>query len=328
MSLFWSVWITVLTLGTLVGCYLLLRWCLTNFAGVPEGESMGHEFDGIEELNNPLPKWWSTFFLVTIIWGFVYLALYPGLGNFQGLFGWKSSNQGITSLAESKALYEASLKDGSGVNVQYDREVNSAQLKFGPLFAEFAKQDVETLSKDPAALKIGQRLFLQNCSQCHGSDAKGTDGFPNLADQDWLYGGDGQTIEETLIHGRVAQGMIAWKTMLGGEQGVQEVAAYVLSLNPDRADKVDAELAAQGEAKFAMCAACHGADGKGSAAMGIPLGAPNLTDNIWLYGGSERAVQESIRNGRAGVMPAWDQILGKDKIRVISAYVYSLSNKE
>lgn len=326
MSTFWSVWISVLTLGTLVGCYLLLRMCLKNFAGVPEGESMGHEFDGIEELNNPLPKWWSTFFLVTIVWGFGYLALYPGLGNYKGLFGWKSSNQDVTSLADSKAQV-ASMKE-AGFAVQYDREVERANAKFGPIFAEFAKQDVESLSKNKDALKIGQRLFLQNCSQCHGSDAKGTTGFPNLVDNDWLYGGDGATIEQSILHGRVGRGMIAWETMVGGEEGVKEVAAYVLSLNPERAAKVDSALAEKGEAKFAMCTACHGADGTGSAAMGIPLGAPNLSDNIWLYGGSERAVQQSIANGRAGVMPAWKDILGEDKVRVISAYVYSLSNPE
>jgi cytochrome c oxidase cbb3-type subunit 3 len=212
--------------------------------------------------------------------------------------------------------------------VQYDREVARADEKFGPIFAEFAKQDIETLSTNKEALKIGQRLFLQNCSQCHGSDAKGTTGFPNLVDNDWLYGGDGATIEQTILHGRVGQGMIAWQTMVGGEEGVKEVAAYVLSLNPDRAAKVDSALAANGEAKFAMCTACHGSDAKGSAAMGLPLGAPNLTDNVWLYGGSERALQQSIRNGRSGVMPAWKGILGEDKVRVISAYVYSLSNQD
>ncbi|TRX56959.1 cytochrome-c oxidase, cbb3-type subunit III [Thalassomonas sp. M1454] len=326
MSSFWSIWITVLTLATLFGCWLLLRMCLKNFAGVAEGEPMDHEFDGIQELNNPLPKWWSTFFLVTIIWGFGYLALYPGLGNFEGLLKWKSSNQGVTSIAESEASAIAAKE--AGMLVQYDREVTQASEKYGPIFAEFAKQDVETLSTNEDALKIGQRLFLQNCSQCHGSDAKGTTGFPNLTDNDWLYGGDGAAIEASILDGRKANGMIAWETMLGGEEGVKEVTAYVLSLNPDRAAKVDADLAAKGEAKFAMCAACHGADGKGSVAMGIPLGAPNLTDNVWLYGGSERRVQESIANGRAGVMPAWKHILGEDKVRVISAYVYSLSNQK
>ncbi len=326
MSSFWSIWITVLTLGTLVGCVIILRWCLKNFTGIEEGKPMDHEFDGIQELNNPLPKWWSTFFMVTIVWGFGYLALYPGLGNFEGLFKWRSSNQDIASLEDSKAQIAAA-KD-AGMLVQYDREVDQADAKYGPIFAKFAKQDIAALSKDEEALKIGQRLFLQNCSQCHGSDAKGTTGFPNLTDKDWLYGGSPEAIEHSLLYGRKANGMIAWETMLGGEEGVKEVAAYVISLNPQRADKVDSALAAKGEAKFAMCAACHGPQGQGSDALGLPLGAPNLADNIWLYGGSEKAVQNSIRNGRAGVMPAWKDILGQDKVRVISAYVYSLSNKD
>ena len=324
MSSFWSIWITVLSLGTLVGCYLLLRWCLKNFAGVPEGESMGHEFDGIEELNNPLPKWWSTFFLITIIWGFGYLLFYPGLGNWQGLFGWKSSNQGIMSIEESKALTAANLKSDSGVLNQYDREVAQADEKYGPIFEAYAARSIEDLAGDEEARKVGQRLFLQNCAQCHGSDARGTTGFPNLTDNDWLYGGTPADIKHSLIHGRKANGMMAWKSALGGEQGVKEMAAYVLSLS---GREVNAEDAAKAAPKFAMCAACHGAEGQGSNAMGIALGAPALNDNIWLYGGSQKAVEESIRNGRAGVMPAWLDILGEEKIHVISAYVYSLSNK-
>ncbi|WP_371379085.1 cytochrome-c oxidase, cbb3-type subunit III [Thalassotalea aquiviva] len=326
MSSFWSIWITVLTLGTLIGCIIILRWCMKNFTGVEEGKPMDHEFDGIQELNNPLPKWWSTFFLVTIIWGFGYLALYPGLGNYEGLFKWRSSNQDVANIVDSKEK-AAAAKD-AGMLIQYDREVNQAEERYGPIFAEYASQSVEQLSKNEEALKIGQRLYLQNCSQCHGSDAKGTVGFPNLTDTDWLYGGTGADIEHTLLYGRKANGMIAWKDMLGGEQGVKEVTAYVISLNPERADKVNADLAAKGEQKFAMCAACHGDQGQGSLAMGMPLGAPALNDNIWLYGGSERAIEESIRNGRAGVMPAWKSILGEDKIRVISAYVYSLSQPE
>lgn len=322
MSSFWSIWISVLTLGTLVGCYLLLRWCLKNFAGVEEGESMGHTFDGIEELNNPLPKWWSTFFLLTIIWGFGYLLLYPGLGNFEGLLGWKSSNQGILNLEESKA-HVAHSKD-TGMLVQYDREVAAADEKYGPIFEAYAAQSIETLAVDEDALKVGQRLFLQNCSQCHGSDAGGTTGFPDLTDKDWLYGGSPDMIKASIMHGRKANGMMAWSAALGGEQGVKEVAAFVLSLS---GREVDTNAAEAGKAKFAMCAACHGPEGQGSAAMGIPLGAPNLTDNIWLYGGSQRAVETSIANGRAGVMPAWDKILGEQKVHVISAYVYSLSQK-
>ena len=344
MSSFWNIWVWVLTLGSLVGCFLLLRMCLKNFAGVKEGESMGHTFDGIEELNNPLPKWWSTFFLITIIWAFGYIALY-GLGNWTGFFGWKSSNQGILSLAESKAKTAESLKEGSGVLVQYDREVAAADAKYGPIFAAYAQRSVKDLAsaknveidfdtkgdltaeqKDllqaKEALKVGQRLFLQNCAQCHGSDAHGTTGFPNLADKDWLYGGTPEAIKHTLMEGRVAAGMMAWEGALGGDQGVKEVAAYVISLS---GRSVDPDLAKAGKAKYAMCAACHGPNGEGSLAMGLPMGAPNLSDNIWLYGGSKRAIEESIRNGRAGVMPAWKDILGEEKIHVVTAYVYSLS---
>ena len=320
MSSFWSIWISVLSLGTLVGCYLLLRFCLNNFAGVEEGESMGHTFDGIEELNNPLPKWWSTFFLATIIWGFGYLLMYPGLGNWQGLFGWSSSNQGILSLEESKE--KALLAKENDLIVQYDMEIKAADKKYGPIFEAFAAQPIEKLATDEAALKVGQRLFIQNCSQCHGSDARGTTGFPDLTDKDWLYGGSPAEIKHSIMEGRKGEGMIGWETMLGGEQGVKDVAAYVLSLS---GREVNLESAKQGKAKFAMCSGCHGVDGKGSAAHGLPLGAPNLADNIWLYGGSQRVVEQSIRHGRAGVMPMWKGILGEQKVHVISAYVYSLS---
>jgi cytochrome c oxidase cbb3-type subunit 3 len=295
--------------------------CLKNFAGVEEGESMGHTFDGIEELNNPLPKWWSTFFLLTIVWAFGYISLY-GLGNWTGLLGWKSSNQGILNIAESKAkTIENSHKD-SGVLVQYDREVAAADAKFGPIFEAYAARSIEDLATDGEALKVGQRLFIQNCAQCHGSDAHGTTGFPNLTDKDWLYGGTPEVIKETIMNGRIASGMMAWEGALGGDQGVKEVAAYVISLS---GRSVDPELAKAGKAKFALCAACHGPDGQGSLALGMPMGAPNLTDNVWLYGGSQRAIESSIRNGRAGVMPPWKDILGEEKVHLISAYVYSLS---
>lgn len=344
MSSFWNIWVWVLSLGTLVGCFLLLRMCLKNFTDVEEGESMGHSFDGIEELNNPLPKWWSTFFLLTIIWAFGYIALY-GLGNWTGLLGWKSSNQGILNLAESKAKTLEYLEKDSGVLVQYDREMAIAEAKYGPIFAAYAERSIEDLAsaknveidfdtkgdltaaqsdllQAKEALKVGQRLFIQNCAQCHGSDAHGTTGFPNLADKDWLYGGTPEAIKHTLMEGRVAAGMMAWEGALGGDQGVKEVAAYVISLS---GRSIDPELAKAGKAKFVMCAACHGPNGEGSLALGLPMGAPNLSDNIWLYGGSKRAIEESIRNGRAGVMPAWKDILGEEKVHVISAYVYSLS---
>jgi len=321
MSNFWNIWVWVLTLGLLAGCFILLRWCLKNFTDVEEGESMGHTFDGIEELNNPLPKWWSNFFLATIIWALFYIAWY-GLGAWTGISGWKSSNQGILSLAESKAKTLEYLNKDSGVLVQYDREIAKADEKYGPIFAGYAARSIEDLATDVDALKVGQRLFIQNCAQCHGSDARGTTGFPNLADKDWLYGGTPDAIKTTVLHGRQAQGMMAWSAIVGGEQGVKEVAAYVISLS---GRSVNPELAKAGKAKFGICAGCHGPDGQGSLALGLPMGAPNLSDHTWLYGGSQRAIEESIRNGRAGVMPAWIDILGEEKVHVISAYVYSLS---
>jgi cytochrome c oxidase cbb3-type subunit 3 len=257
--------------------------------------------------------------LVNHYLGFGYLALY-GLGNWTGFIGWKSSNQGILNLAESKAQVIAAKENG--YLVQYDREIEAADIKYGPIFDGYAARTIEDLATDEEALKVGQRLYLQNCSQCHGSNASGTTGFPNLTDKDWLYGGDPESIKHSLLYGRNANGMIAWGAALGGDQGVKEVTAYVLSLS---GREVDVASAAAGKEKFALCASCHGADGKGSLAMGIPLGAPNLTDNIWLYGGSQRAVESSIKNGRAGVMPAWKDILGEQKIHLVSAYVYSLS---
>ncbi|MAD04078.1 cytochrome-c oxidase, cbb3-type subunit III [Pseudoalteromonas shioyasakiensis] len=318
MTSFWSIWVIVLTLACLAIIFGLLLWNLKNYTGVKEGESCGHEFDGIEELNNPLPKWWTYMFFATFIWSVYYLAAYPGLGNWEGLGKWTSSNQGITSLAESKEATEQALANGE--NVQLDQEFIAADERFGPIFESFAKQDIETLVKDEKALEIGQRLFSQNCAQCHGSDARGGQGFPNLTDNDWLYGGTPDKIKETLLYGRVAA-MPPWGDALG-EQGIKEMTAHVLSLSGRTVNQKDA---AAGAAKFAMCAACHGADGKGSVAHNLPFGAPNLTDNIWLYGGSKRAVEETLTNGRAGVMPAWKDILGEDKVHLLTAYVYSLS---
>ena len=318
MTSFWSIWVIVLTLACLAIIFGLLLWNLKNYTGVKEGESCGHEFDGIEELNNPLPKWWTYMFFATFVWSVYYLAAYPGLGNWEGLGKWTSSNQGITSLAESKEAIEQALANGE--NVQLDQEFIAADERFGPIFESYAKQDIEALVKDEKALEIGQRLFSQNCAQCHGSDARGGLGFPNLTDKDWLYGGTPDKIKETLLYGRVAA-MPPWGDALG-EQGIKEMTAHVLSLSGRTVNQKDAEA---GAAKFAMCAACHGADGKGSVAHNLPCGAPNLTDNIWLYGGSKRAVEETLRNGRAGVMPAWKDILGEDKVHLLTAYVYSLS---
>ncbi|UAA37108.1 cytochrome-c oxidase, cbb3-type subunit III [Paraneptunicella aestuarii] len=316
MSSFWSIWISIISLGTIMGCFLLLRWCLKNKTGVKEGDDMHHEFDGIVEINNQLPRWWTIMFYATSVWALVYLALYPGLGNFEGLLGWKSSNQGVLSMAESKAAVEEASKNGK--LVQYDREMRMAEERFDPIFKAYAAKPTTDLINDPEAMKVGQRLFLQNCSQCHGSDARGQRGFPNLTDNDWLYGGTPDKIKETILHGRHGN-MPSWASF--GEQGVKEVVAYALSLS---GRSVDEDLQEKGKARFAVCAGCHGMDAKGNQA----LGAPNLTDNIWLYGASEKAVTESVTNGRAGVMPAFKDRLGEDKVHVLASYIYSLSQEQ
>lgn len=319
MTLFWSSWITILTLIVIAGCIFLLWFCNRNTTDVKEGESMGHEFDGIEELNNPLPKWWSYLYYATIVFGLIYLALYPGLGSYKGLFAWTSSNQSVMTLEESKqAVIDAK---ESGAYVQYDQEIAKADETYGPIFEAFANQPLEALVADKEALAIGGRLFLQNCAQCHGSDARGGKGFPNLTDKGWLYGGELAAIKTSIMHGR--KGMMPPK---GGlpitDEEVPALAEYVVKLS---GRDHDAALAAQGQMAFMKgCFACHGMDGSGNPL----LGAPNLTDEAWLYGGSRGAIEESIVQGRSGVMPAWKEILGEEKVHVIAAYVYSLSQEE
>ncbi|MBW0281228.1 cytochrome-c oxidase, cbb3-type subunit III [Shewanella xiamenensis] len=322
MSSFWSIWISVLSLIVIAGCFLLLRVCSKNTTDVKEGESMGHSFDGIEELNNPLPKWWSYMFYITIVFGLVYLALFPGLGNYKGLLNWTSSNQSIGTekgiKTDSAAAIELAAKEG--MYVQYDQEVKHANEKYGPIFAAYLATPLEELVKNQEALKVGGRLFLQNCAQCHGSDARGSKGFPNLTDSDWLYGGDLATIKTTIMNGR--HGMMPPKGGLPiDDSEIAGLAEYVVKLSGREHDE---KLAAQGQGSFMKgCFACHGMDAKGNKLMG----APNLTDDVWLYGGSRGMIEETIKHGRAGVMPAWKDVLGEEKVHVIAAYVYSLSNK-
>ncbi|QQX82379.1 cytochrome-c oxidase, cbb3-type subunit III [Shewanella sp. KX20019] len=318
MTNFWSIWIIVLSSVVIIGCIVLLRACSKNNTGVKEGESMGHSFDGIEELNNPLPKWWSYMFYITIVFSVIYLALYPGFGSYKGLLGWTSSNQSVRTLAESKqAVIDA---QAEGRWVQYDQEVKHADEKFGPIFKAYADTPLEELVKNKEALKVGGRLFLQNCAMCHGSDARGSKGFPNLTDGAWLYGGELETIKTSIMNGR--HGMMPPKGGLPIEDSeLPGLAEYVVKLSGREHDEA---LAAQGQGSFMKgCFACHGMDGTGNKFMG----APNLTDNAWLYGGSRGAIQQSVKNGRSGVMPAWKDVLGEEKVHVISAYVYSLSNK-
>ncbi|MEK0276124.1 cytochrome-c oxidase, cbb3-type subunit III [Vibrio vulnificus] len=322
MTTFWSLWIIVITVGTLVGCAVLLYWCAKDKMGVEEGADMGHEYDGIRELNNPLPKWWTYLFVGTFIFAAVYLTLFPGLGNFKGVLGWQSSAQTVRTVEESKQAI-ANAQSNKQLN-QYAKELDDADAYFGEAFRRLAFDDnglrpIPAIAGEDEALKVGQRLFLQNCSQCHGSDARGQKGFPNLTDTAWLYGGEPQAIVTTIMHGRIGQ-MPAWKDALG-EQGVEEVVSYVLSLS---GRKVNAREAEAGKARFVVCAACHGTDGKGNPAVG----APDLTDKDWLFGDSRADITETVMNGRSGVMPAWKDILGEDKVQLVSAYVWSLSNGE
>ncbi|GEM74586.1 cytochrome-c oxidase, cbb3-type subunit III [Vibrio sagamiensis] len=320
MNTFWSLWIIVITIGTLVGCAILLTWCAKDKMGVDEGADMGHEYDGIRELNNPLPKWWTYLFIGTFVFSAIYFALYPGLGNFKGLLNWQSSDQTVGTLEASQAsIADAQLNKRLD---QYAKELDDANAYFGETFKKLTHNSeglrpIPEIAQDPEALKVGQRLFLQNCSQCHGSDARGQKGFPNLTDDAWLYGGEPSAIVTTLKHGRIGQ-MPSWQAALG-DDGIKEVVSYTLSLS---GRKVNAREAAAGKKRFVVCAACHGTDGKGNPA----LGAPNLTDQYWLFGGSRADVTETLAYGRSGVMPAWDNILGEDKIQLVAAYVWSLSN--
>ncbi|MGD2056378.1 MAG: cytochrome-c oxidase, cbb3-type subunit III [Gammaproteobacteria bacterium] len=294
-SSFWNWYIIIPTVAGIIGCFLLIRW-LSSGGPTPgkQAESMGHVWDeNLEELNNPLPSWWLNLFYITLFFAIAYLALYPGLGSFKGLLDWTSHSQ-------------------------YQHEVDIADAKYGPLFSKYASMKIIAVADDPEARKMGERLFVNYCATCHGSDARGARGFPNLRDNDWLYGGDPATIEQTILNGRNGV-MPAWEQALGGEQGVSDVAEYVLSLS---GRNVDQAAAKRGEKQFqTLCVACHGADGTGNQA----LGAPNLTDNIWLYGGSRTRVMETIAKGRNGVMPPHKDFLGTDKVHLLAAYVYSLS---
>ena len=294
MSTFWSWYITLLTVGTLIALFWLIF--ATRKGEVhksPTEQTMGHAFDGIEEYDNPLPKWWFMLFLGTLIFSSGYLVLYPGLGNNKGTLNWSSKGQ-------------------------LEAEIAKAKVEEEKIYAAFRPAAVEDLARDPKALAIGERLFLNNCAACHGSDAKGSKGFPNLTDTDWLHGGSPEKISETLHAGRNGM-MPPMAAAVGGPEEVRQVANYVLSLSGSGHNSILAEL---GKDKFkAACATCHGADGKGMQA----LGAPNLTDKIWLHGWGEEAIVRMINNGKVNVMPAQAGRLTEDQIKVLTAYVWGLS---
>ncbi len=304
MSTFWSWYVTALTIGTL----LALLWLVfATRKGEKKGETeqtMGHSFDGIEEYDNPLPKWWFMLFVGTIIFAVVYLVLYPGLGNWKGIL----------------PGYEG----GWTQDKQWQREVDKAQAQYGPIYAKYAAMPITEVAKDEQALKMGGRLFSTYCSICHGSDAKGAVGFPNLADNNWRWGGEPDTIKATILHGRKAM-MPAWGQVIGDE-GVNNVSAYVRStlagLPLPQSNNADLQA---GQTIFnSNCMACHGPEGKGMPMMG----APDLTHSTgWIYGSSLAQLQQTIRYGRNGQMPAQDAYLGNDKVHLLAAYVYNLSQQ-
>jgi len=296
-SSFWSWFIIAITVGGLVWLVYLLKINSTSKINAEDlGKPTDHVWDeDLQELNNPLPRWWLWMFYITIIYGAIYLVLYPGLGSFEGLLKW----------TQVKQLQE---------------EVDAATEQHAPLYDAFMKKDVAALAEDKAAMKTGERLFVNYCSVCHGSDARGARGFPNLRDNDWLYGGSPDAIKVSIMSGRNGV-MPSWEAALGGEAGVADTAQYVMQL---AGRQVDETAARRGEAKFNMlCAGCHMQDGTGNVAMG----APNLTNNVWLYGGSPKAIKHSIAKGRNGIMPAHAEFLGEAKVHVLSAYIYSLSHE-
>lgn len=297
VSEFWSYFVAVLTVASILICGIVLKIFSTRLVVKDKPvETMGHVWDGdLEEYNNPLPAWWKNLFYITLVFAFGYLVLFPGLGSFQGVLNWSSKGQ-------------------------FDEEANKAQAKYGPLFEKFAKTDLVALSNDYEARMMGQRLFLTYCAQCHGSDARGAKGFPNLTDKDWLYGGEPETIKTTILNGR--NGIMPPFGQVLGEAGLKATANYVLTLAGKGGDPA---LSAKGKELFAAnCAACHGPEGKGTPAMG----APNLTDNVWLYGGSETTLIETIAKGRNNMMPAQKEFLGEAKVHLLAAYVLGLNKNQ
>jgi cytochrome c oxidase cbb3-type subunit 3 len=313
MSAFWSTYVTLLTFATLAALVWLILAAREGQSEDLTERTTGHSYDGIEEYDNPLPRWWFWLFVATLVFAVGYVLLYPGMGNWPGLL------PGYQYLDEKTHTPFADHRSGWSATHEWEREMARADQQYGPLYAKYAALPVAEVAKDEQALQMGGRLFANECSVCHGSDAKGAFGFPNLTDDDWLYGGQPETIETTITHGRQGA-MPAWGAVLG-EAGVKNVAGYVRSLsglsNPEGID-----LAAGQKAFQTTCVACHGAEGKGTPAMG----APNLTDRAWLYGSSFEQVAQSIRAGRSGRMPAQGERLGKDKVHILAAYVYSLTH--
>jgi cytochrome c oxidase cbb3-type subunit III len=293
---FWNLYVAGITLLSIVGCGVFLFAQTKRRAGSEQVSTTGHVWDDdLAEYNNPMPRWWVWLFYLTIVFSLVYLVFYPGLGSFSGSFGWSSQKQ-------------------------FDEEMAKANQQFGPLYDKYLKMDLTAVAADTQAQQMGQRLFLNHCAQCHGTDGGGSRGFPSLRDSDWLWGGTPELIKTSIADGRMGV-MPPMGAAVGTDEDVQDVANYVLSLSGRTHDQPRAQ---RGKEKFVTCAACHGAEGKGNQA----LGAPDLTDKIWLYGGSEAAIIEVITKGRNGIMPPQRELLGDAKVHLLAAYVLHLSKGE
>jgi cytochrome c oxidase cbb3-type subunit III len=291
----WSLAIAISTIAGMVACVLLLIIAARRrVTGAVDDNTTGHVWDeNLRELNNPLPRWWMGLFVLTVVFSLAYLFLYPGLGSAAGSLQWTSTGQ-------------------------YQNEQTQARAALVPLYARFAAMDEKQLAGDAQAMGIGERLYLNNCAACHGSDARGSKGFPNLTDTDWLWGGAFADIQKTITEGRNGM-MPPMAEAVGGGQNVRNVAHYVLSLSGGPHDSIAAQL---GRSKFTACAACHGPEGKGNPAMG----APNLTDKVWLHGWGEEPIAAMVNGGKNNVMPAHASRLTPEQIRVLAAYVWRFSN--
>ena len=296
MTLSHSLFIIVLTLANIGGALWLLWWTRRSRGEASvTTETTGHVWDeDLRELNNPLPRWWLWLFIITVAFGGVYLALYPGLGSTKGTLGWSSATEHDAAARANAARIEQTL-------------------------APYAARDVVALSDDRAALNIGRNLFLNNCATCHGSDGGGAPGFPNLTDRDWLWGGEPDLVLATIANGRAGV-MPGWGEALGA-RGVEDMLAYLYSLQGrDLAGDKRA-----GAVKYTeLCSVCHGVDARGKPEMGTP----NLTDGVWLHGGALASVRDSITHGRTGTMPEHLSRLGETRVKLLAAYVLSLSKPE
>jgi cytochrome c oxidase cbb3-type subunit 3 len=294
MSTALSVFVIVLTVGSIIGCLLLLRWTMNMKSDTETEDSTGHTWDNdLVEFNNPLPKWWLYTFYLSIIFAVVYLVLYPGLGNFAGTLGWSQIGQ-------------------------YEEQRDAADTRYAGMIAAFADIDTESLASNPDALRLGRNIFNNNCSACHGSDGRGGISFPNLTDDVWLYGGDPATVELSITNGRIGN-MPAFGAVVGEEKADQIVSFLTAEPGADSADVAAGKLAYQ----TSGCLGCHGP----TAAEGMAaIGAPSLRDSDWLHGANRELIKDVIMNGRVNQMPAQAGLLGEDRIRVVAAYVLSLNS--